>query len=168
MQSIWVSLGVSILLLGLGSLLTDPRSLYVENELFAFMLLLTFPVGILAASCAVSLIPTDTPAIAIFVLVWLSMFSTAYAQWFILMPFGRRSNLIRLGLATCEQNKSNPDPIYAPMTRQRRVKRRSHVSIRAFDTKGRTPLERAIKLKPLPRWEITSVFDEKSRSSKRR
>lgn len=150
-QSIWVTLGVSILLLGLGSLLTDPRGSYVESELLPFMLLLTFPVGILAAFCAASLIPTDTPDIAIFVLVWLSMFSTAYAQWFILIPFGRRSNLIRLGLATQEQNKSNPDPIYRPKTRQRRVERRRHVSIRAFDTKGRTPLERAIKSKPLPR-----------------
>lgn len=150
-QSLWLSLGVSILLLGLGSLLTDPTGLYVENELFLFMLLLTFPVGILAAVCMVSLIPTDTPDIVIFVLVWLSMFSSAYAQWFILLPFGRRSNLIRLDLATGEQNKSNPDSICPPMTRQRRVERRRHVSIRAFDTKGRTPLERAIKSKPLPR-----------------
>ncbi len=144
---IWVTLCLWVLYLGLALCLANPGS-FVHYDVLLFMTLFTFPAGILAQAYLALFIEADTSVLA-FVAMWLSMFLAGYVQWFILVSNLSQPDLTNLGLTSSESNKISPNSIESDLPHQRRVRRRRRAPIRAFDSRGRTPLERAIRSNPI-------------------
>jgi hypothetical protein len=139
---IWIAACLSILLLGLGAYRIEPSDTGTELELLPFMLILSFPSGLLAAIFVPVLGISDPPIR--YSIVWFWMFSLGYWQWFVFLPQLRNPRIISLGLL--ESNTSNPKPSLQaipigarPRTRPQRTRSR-----RAFDKNGLSPLQRAI------------------------
>ncbi len=136
---IWIAACVSILLLGLGAYRIEPSDGATELELLPFMLIFSFPSGLIATVMVGPVIASEPPIQ--FVVFWLSMFSAGYYQWFVLLPSLRKPEIISLGLIESNTRCADPVVLTRPETKPRRQRIRR---IPAFDKNGLSPLERAL------------------------
>jgi hypothetical protein len=136
---IWIAACLSILLLGLGAYRIEPSDRATALELLPFMLIFSFPSGLMVAVMVGPFITSDPPTQ--FLVFWLSMFCAGYYQWFVLLPSLGKSEIISLGLIESNTRRADPVVLTRPKTRRRRQRTRS---IPAFDKNGLSPLQRAI------------------------
>lgn len=125
---------------------TDQACSDAGGRMFFTMAVLSFPAGFL--SVVVTLLFFDPPSgdqLNMFVLFWWIMGGAGYAQWFVLVPkLFAKPEFTRLNLEQqIKPEKETITEIAAP--RPRKTKR---VRLRAYDKRGRTPLERAMQSKP--------------------
>jgi hypothetical protein len=147
-KSIWVSSGLFMLPLGLGTFLVGPGH-YASQTLLPIMLLLSFPAGplVLLVLALVFDPPSLYPPLD-YSLAWFITFAAGYFQWFCVFPelFGK-CEFTTLGLAeVIPATAVNSLPIQ-PLQLPRRPKRsriRPRHGMAHFDKRGRTPLERVI------------------------
>lgn len=137
---VWIGLCVSTLLLGLGAVIADSDSVYAEETVYAIMLLLSFPSGLVMGLFTDSGI--DGPLSLS--LVWAAAFIAGFLQWFVFLPELCDRSSTSLGL-----NGPNKLATAKKKFRQRsasKIKRRCRKQVvRAFDSSGHTPLERALR-----------------------
>ncbi len=150
LKSFWVGLCLFILQLGLICHLTDPGFGSTQNDLLAFMGVLSFPSGAVMAVVFEPFFDYDPFS---FTFLWFCTFVAGYVQWFVVIPEIRDSGIISLGLSTkpATENRSNLPATTSnekpARPRARKFPRRTHL-VRAFDKQGRTPLERALMTRP--------------------
>lgn len=153
---VWIVICLAILQIGMGVYMADPSSTYSQLPFYPFlglMLWLSFPAGLIP----VYLLEPINPATDYF-LLWLLMFAAGYIQWFVLLP---RLNKLRLttldlnkprkrtmlGLDSAEASSSETPESGATLRFKAAAQRpaRAAFSRSAFDRRGLTPLERAIR-----------------------
>jgi hypothetical protein len=122
---------------------TDQACADAGGRMFMTMAVLSFPAGFF--SVVVTLCFLDLPSgdqLNVFVLLWWIMGIAGYVQWFVLVPrLFAKAEFTTLNLEQeVKPAKETMTPVAAP--RPRKTKRVR--SIRAYDKRGRTPLERAM------------------------
>src|ERR1700682_2415532 len=143
---LWVTVGLFMLPLGLGTCLVDP-GYYASLNLLPIMLVLSFPVGplVLLVGAVVIDPPAFTPSLD-YSLQWFVAFAAGYLQWFWSFQnlFGK-CEITTLGLTQVLPLTLADNPPTQPSGRStKRLRMRPHNRMAYFDHRGRTPLERAI------------------------
>lgn len=144
-KCVWITANLSLLLLGLGSCVTEPYCSFAENNILPVLCLLSFPGSVFFILMIVPFIDFD-PA-ANYMLFCLGVMLVGYFQWFHLTRalFGQQK-LTRLGLDRLTPPNEKTDPKSA--ADQARLDNFKPAQILAFDRAGHTPLERVLKRTP--------------------
>jgi hypothetical protein len=146
-KTVWLTAGLSIWQIGLGSCMTAPHCWLPEAKFVPVLGLLSFPGGplfiLLSGIVADSMSILDVSPALLYSFECLGMTAVGYVQWFYIVPrlFGKPEittlSLNRLpATSTCKQ-ETPPKRIS-----QRRVR---VIPVKPFDKAGRTPLERVIQ-----------------------
>jgi len=156
-KCVWVSVGLFILPLGLGTFLADPVNHYGSSDLILTMLLMSFPLGPLVLLVGGLFIDVTSLSPVFYALLWLVTFVAGYVQWFWICPaLFEKSRIITLGLTPVRDPaivvasiSEQPAIVAASVKDQPALPIRARPKIRRrrmahFDRRGRTPLERAI------------------------
>lgn len=144
LQVAWVTTMFVVLVMGLNlCAATDQVCSDAGSRMFLTMAVLSFPAGFL--SVVVTLCFFDPPGgdqLNLFLLLWWIMGGAGYVQWFVLVPkLFAKPEFTRLNLEhKIKLEQETMTRIAAPRPRKTNRVR----LIRAYDKRGRTPLERAM------------------------
>ena len=153
----WITAVVCIWFLGLGSCMTEPSCFFAQNNLFPFIILLSFPGGLLLFLFVGPFIDFY-PSID-YSLLCLGALAVGYIQWFHAIPrlLGKHE-ITLLCLSEREKPDARENELCAHPAKLRSSRTVHH------DKNGRTPLERALNEK---RSRLTNAFGKTSQSSRR-
>ena len=149
----WVTASMVILLMGTNNCLaTDYVCLAAGESMLVWMLVLSFPSGILSILVALIFLGFDSPdSLPTYLTLWLTMTGGGYLQWFVVTPklFAKKE----LTLLSLQQKETANDPALRKIAAREPASEHHRAPvripkpfrpIRAFDRQGRTPLERAL------------------------
>jgi hypothetical protein len=171
LKTAWMAAGIAIFFMGT-TMCASTASACVEagKTMFALMLLITFPAGVFFFLASMIFMSADIYDPSDFVIGWFIMMCGGLLQWFVIVPgLFEKPGFTTLNLKTAEQfprpQDSNPtssrEPItpaavslesptpvpspavHCPGTRTK-ARRKAIKSVKAFDRRGRTPLERVL------------------------
>jgi hypothetical protein len=164
----WIATSISLLQLGLGSVVLYPDYALRNNDAVLYLVLLSFPSSIpsvLLAAPFVEGYPPIVPPPFDYLTICLAVFVSGYLQWFYFIPrIMRKPEIISLHLTGAEETR----PIAATNPIRRRKSYQSNLPRVPFDKTGHSPLERAIGIKRgyVYAHEVTNACGKKSQSSR--
>jgi hypothetical protein len=151
----WIVAHLLVLQLSLSPCSDGASCFQVHDNFISGALVLGFPGSFLAMLAAITLFRGATGSNDI-ILLWLGAFIGGYVQWFVLLPrLLKVSKPLSLGLSQIQSARvpvevsipvSIPVPVINPVPTKKVKKKRMlrTTTISQFDSKGRTPLERAL------------------------
>lgn len=140
----WLTTSVLMLVVGTNDCwLTSEACFPAGERMFLSMFVLSFPTSIVSVLVALFFVGDEsTSSSTAYFTLWVIMTCGGYWQWFIVVPsLFERQKLITLDLRQ-EEMPAKPTVPEVPPVRAPRPKRIRPIS--AFDSSGRTPLERAL------------------------
>lgn len=139
---------------------TDQACVDAGGRMFLVMVVLSFPAGILCVLVALLFFePTSSDQLIEYLMFWWLMTGAGYLQWFVVVPrLFAQPNFNTLGLDQCSRiekvatpeipTQHTPSEIALLHTSAKvpspQIPKPKRVLIRAYDKRGRTPLERAM------------------------
>jgi|SRR5437016_4752190 len=140
----WLTAALLVLLMGTNLCVSTDEVCFAAGEtMFLFMLLLSFPTGIVFLFISMFFLETDSVHYpSDYIIAWFIMTVGGCFQWFILVPRlfeGRKLTLLDLKPNEQPSNTIAVD-VRPSAIRERKLCKR----ISAFDRQGRSPLERII------------------------
>ena len=165
----WIATSISLLQLGLGSVVLYPDYPLRHSDAVLYLVLLSFPSSMPAFLVTASFVEGYPPIVNSpfdYLIICLAVFISGYIQWFWFIPrIMRKPDIIGLHLITSEEDH----PIAATNPTRRRKSYQSNLPGAPFDKAGHSPLERAIGIKR--GWahtnEVTNACGKTSQSSRR-
>jgi hypothetical protein len=142
----WIAVHLLALQLTLNECMNEYGCFRSQDNLIAFTVLLGFPGSLLSILASVSLFQ-DALGPSQFGFLWFVGFIGGYVQWFVLLPrLLRASKPLTLGLSQLRTPPIAAEINVSPGTKETVQKKRRLRSsmIPQFDSKGRTPLQRAL------------------------
>ena len=147
LQVAWLTSMFVVVVMGLNlCAATDQACSDARGRMFLAMAVLSFPAGFLSVVVTLFFLgPPSGDQFNVFLVFWWIMGGAGYVQWFVLVPrLFAKPEFTRLNLEQkTKRDKETMTEIPAP--RPRKIKRVR--LIRAYDKRGRTPLERAMQSK---------------------
>ena len=144
LQVAWLTMAFVVLVMGFNfCAATDQACFDAGSRMFLTMVILSFPSGFLSVVVTLFFFdPTTSDRLNEYMFFWWVMSGAGYIQWFVLVPrLFAKPKFTTLGLESKikleKETMAEIAPPCAPRTKRVRL-------IRAYDKRGRTPLERAM------------------------
>ena len=144
----WLTAALMVLFMGTNLCVSTNEACFAAGEtMFLFMLLLSFPTGIVFLLISLFFLETDSVRYpSDYLIAWLIMTGGGCLQWFIVVPRlleGRKLTILDL-----KRNEQPSNTIAADVRPSAVRKRKLFRRISAFDRQGHSPLERVISRRP--------------------
>ena len=143
----WIATNISLLQLGLGSVVLYPDYALVNSDAMLYLVLLSFPISMPAFLVSASFVQGYPPIVYPpfdYLTVCLAVFISGYLQWFWFIPrIMQKPEIMSLHLTSPEGSRN----VTATNPPRRRKSPQPNLLRAPFDKTGHSPLERAIGVK---------------------